>query len=99
MAQGYNARLDESLGSKDGKESSKSQSFASRRHESEGMEKAEGHRKFSGNKSSGQGSTGHVHGQYHRPNVLKHVKNWVSGFDSSTDEGIATLYTGERAGE
>tara|TARA_R110000824_G_scaffold72494_9_gene184972 strand:+ start:128 stop:469 length:342 start_codon:yes stop_codon:yes gene_type:complete len=58
MAQGYNARLDESLGSKDGKESSKSQSFASRRHESEGMEKSKGKRKFSGNKSSAQGSAG-----------------------------------------
>ena len=60
MAQGYDARLDESLGSKDGKESSKSQSYASRRHESEGMEKAAGKRKFSGNKSSAQGSTRHA---------------------------------------
>ena len=99
MAQGYDARLDESLGSKDGKESSKSQSYASRRHESEGMEKSKGKKKFSGNKSSAQGSTGHAHGQHDRPNVLKHMKNWVTGFDSSTDEGIATLYTGEREGE
>ena len=35
MKQGYNDRLDESLGSKHGK---KSQSYASRRHESEAME-------------------------------------------------------------
>ena len=33
--QGYNARLDESLGAKHGK---KSQSYAARRHESEAME-------------------------------------------------------------
>ena len=51
--QGYNARLDDSLGAKHGK---KSQSLKSRRDESEGMEKSMGKRKFSGNKSSGQGS-------------------------------------------
>ena len=34
--QGYDARLDESLGAKHGK---KTQSYASRRHESEAMEK------------------------------------------------------------
>ena len=45
--QGYNARLDESLGSKNGK---KSQSMASRRKESEAMEKMEGKRKFSSDK-------------------------------------------------
>jgi hypothetical protein len=36
MKQGYNSRLDESLGSRNGK---KSQGFKARRHESEGMEK------------------------------------------------------------
>ena len=51
--QGYNARLDDSLGSKNGK---KTQSMKDRRDESEGMEKSMGKRKFSGNKSSGQGS-------------------------------------------
>ncbi len=51
--QGYNARLDDSLGAKHGK---KSQSLKSRRDESEGMEKSMGKRKFSGNKSSAQGS-------------------------------------------
>ena len=96
MKQGYNARLDDSLGAKHGK---KSQDMKSRRDESEGMEESMGRKKFSGNKSSAQGSTGDAHGQHHRPNVLKHMKNWVTGFDSSTDEGIATLYTGERAGE
>ena len=47
--QGYNARLDESLGAKSaGKKMS--QSLVSRRKESEGMEKAAGKKKFSSNK-------------------------------------------------
>mgnify|MGYP003628467233 FL=1 len=46
--QGYNSRLDESLGAKHGK---KSQSMKSRRHESEGMEKSSGKRKYAGDKS------------------------------------------------
>ena len=50
--QGYNARLDDSLGAKHGK---KKQSMKDRRDESEGMEKSMGKRKFSGNKSSAQG--------------------------------------------
>ena len=42
MKQGYDSRLDESLGAKHGK---KSQSYASRRHESEAMEKKDyGHK-------------------------------------------------------
>ena len=40
--QGYNARLDDSLGAKHGK---KSQSLKDRRHESEGMEKSMGYEK------------------------------------------------------
>jgi len=50
--QGYNSRLDDSLGAKNGK---KKQSMKSRRDESEGMEKKMGKKKFSGNKSSAQG--------------------------------------------
>ena len=46
MEQGYNARLDESLSMRHGKESSKSQAFKSRRDESEGMEKKLGRRKY-----------------------------------------------------
>lgn len=46
--QGYNARLDDSLGARNGK---KKQSLKSRRHDSEGMEKAMGKRKYSANKS------------------------------------------------
>lgn len=40
--QGYNSRMDEMLGMKNGKESKKKQSMASRRKESEGMRKAMG---------------------------------------------------------
>lgn len=46
--QGYNDRLDDSLGAKNGK---KSQSEKDRRDESEGEEKSKGKRKFSGDKS------------------------------------------------
>tara|TARA_R100000951_G_C2638402_1_gene180054 strand:+ start:643 stop:963 length:321 start_codon:yes stop_codon:yes gene_type:complete len=62
--QGYNARLDESLGAKNGK---KKQSLKSRRDESKGMEKAMGKKAYSGNKSSAQGC-------YHSNNVkvVKH---------------------------
>ena len=42
--QGYNARLDESLGARNGK---KSQSLKSRRDESKGMEKTSGRRAYS----------------------------------------------------
>ena len=42
--QGYDARLDESLGARDGK---KSQSFKDRRDESKGAEKAAGKRAYS----------------------------------------------------
>ena len=74
MGQGYNARLDDSLGAKHGK---KSQDMKSRRDESEGMEKSMGKRKFSGNKSSGQGLV-HANGEDHGGHasvakVLKHM--------------------------
>ena len=46
-SQGYNDRLDESLGARDGAESTKSQSFKARRDESKGMEKAMGKRAYS----------------------------------------------------
>jgi hypothetical protein len=44
--QGYNARLDESLGMRKGKASSKKQGYKSRRDESKGMEKAMGRRAY-----------------------------------------------------
>ncbi len=46
-SQGYNDRLDESLGARDGAESTKSQSFKARRDESKGAEKAAGKRAYS----------------------------------------------------
>mgnify|MGYP003124483086 CR=1 FL=1 len=49
--QGYNSRLDESLGMRRGK---KKQSMKSRRNESKGAKKAAGKRAYSGNRSSGR---------------------------------------------
>ena len=46
-SKGFNDRLDESLGARDGAESTKSQSFKARRDESKGMEKAMGKRAYS----------------------------------------------------
>ena len=51
--QGYNARLDESMGMRN--RGKKKQSMKSRRKESKGMEKAMGRKSYSGNKSSSQG--------------------------------------------
>ena len=45
--QGYNARLDESLGARRAAESTKSQSFKATRDQSKGMEKASGKRAYS----------------------------------------------------
>ena len=50
--QGYNARLDDSLGARKGK---KKQSMASRRNESKGAKKAAGKKAYSGNRKSAQG--------------------------------------------
>ena len=51
--QGYNDRLNESLGARKGK---KSQSMKSRRNESKGAKSSAGKKAYSGNKSSAQGS-------------------------------------------
>ena len=51
-SQGYNSRLDESLGARNGK---KSQSLKARRDESKGAKKAAGKPAYSGNRSSTQG--------------------------------------------
>ena len=53
-AYGYNKRLDQSLGARNGK---KSQSMKDRRDESKGAEKAAGKPAYSGNKSSTQDTT------------------------------------------
>ena len=52
MKQGYNARMDESLGMRDG---AKSQSMKDRRDESKGMEKAMGKRAYGAMKSMKRG--------------------------------------------
>ena len=44
--QGYNARLDESLGMRKGAASGKKQNYKARRNESKGMEKAMGRRAY-----------------------------------------------------
>ena len=54
--QGYNARLDESLGNRKGKKSTKKQSYKDRRDESKGMEKASGKRAYSSVKTMDKGS-------------------------------------------
>jgi hypothetical protein len=51
--QGYNARLDDSLGARKGK---KKQSMKARRDESKGMKKSAGKKAYSGNRKSAQGS-------------------------------------------
>ena len=58
MKQGYNDRLDDTLGAKDGAEHGMTQSLASRRHDSEGMEKAMGKNPFSSNRQSNQSEMG-----------------------------------------
>jgi hypothetical protein len=50
--QGYNSRLNESLGMRNGK---KKQSMKSRRDESKGAKRAAGKKAYSGNRSSSQG--------------------------------------------
>ena len=50
--QGYNSRLDESLGMRN--KGKKKQSMKSRRNESKGAKKAAGKRAYSGNRSSGR---------------------------------------------
>lgn len=71
--QGYNARLDESLSAKHGKESSKTQSFASRRHESEAMsERIYGH-KYGGDHSMAY----EAHGE--QSNVHDHINKTIKG--------------------
>ena len=46
MKQGYNDRIDDSLGNKDGKKSSKEQNYKDRRDEAKAMNKAEGKRAY-----------------------------------------------------
>ncbi len=86
MKQGYNDRLDETLGSKDGKESGKKQSMADRRHESEGMEKKDHGHKY----GSDKGMSYRSNADHARSKVLKHMGGRLGGM-SKTDKGIAGL--------
>lgn len=65
--QGYNARLDESLGARKGKESSKKESMKDRRDESKGIEKASGKKAYSGDKHMDM-----VH--HHMKEAMKHMR-------------------------
>ena len=90
MGQGYNSRLDETLGSKDGAESTKKQSMADRRHESEAMEKKDHDHKYG---SDAQMSYRKDHGSHRhiaQSKVLKHMGGRGVGM-SKTDEGIEGL--------
>ena len=86
MGQGYNSRLDETLGSKDGAESTKSQSMADRRHESEAMEKKDHDHKYG---SDAQMTYRHHH-MHSTMKVLKHMGGRYPQM-SVTDEGIEGL--------
>ena len=70
MRQGYNYRLDDSMGARNGK---KSQSMKARRNEGMGMEKSMGNRAYSGNMSSAQGYSkgGEVAG-FKKMGTMKH---------------------------
>ena len=56
MMQGYNDRLDESLGNTKGKRSTKEQNYKDRRNESEAMEKKGGKRKYARVKTMDKGN-------------------------------------------
>lgn len=68
VKQGYNARLDESLGERN--RGPHSQSLADRRHESEGMERAEGRRPYAGahtmDKSTRSRHEAHMKAAHHK---------------------------------
>jgi hypothetical protein len=80
--QGFNARLDDTLGAKDGAEHGMTQSFASRRKESEGMEKAMGNNPFSSNRQSNQSEMGEASRTY--------------GFGSKSGRGLRKAVTNNR---
>jgi len=79
MEEGYNDDLDDSLGMKNGKESDKKQSLADRRKESEGMEKADDERKYSGDKSMDEEE---VEGEA----VEGMMRSHAAGQDASSDK-------------
>ena len=82
LKQGYNDRLDDTLGAKNGAENSMKQSFASRRKESEGMSKAMGKPSFASNQQSAQGEMGEASRTY--------------GFGSKSGRGLRKGVTNNR---
>ena len=82
MKQGYNDRLDDSLGADNGAERNMKQSLASRRKESEGMEKAIGRNKFTSNQQSNQGEMGEA--------------SRTLGFGSKSGRGLRKGFTNNR---
>jgi hypothetical protein len=79
---GYDDRLDDSLGAKNGAERNMTQSLASRRKESGGMEKAMGKSKFSGNQQSNQDEMGEA--------------SRTLGFGSKSGRGLRKGFTNNR---
>ena len=90
MAQGYNDRLDETLGSKDGAESTKKQSMKDRRHESEAMEKKDHDHKYGSDAEMSYRKDGAANRMHATGKILKHMGGRGVGM-SKTDEGIAGL--------
>ena len=82
MGQGYNDRLDETLGMKDGKESSKKQSMADRRHESEAMEKKDHDHKYGSDAQMTYRHDGATNRYHAMSKVLKHMGGRGINFDS-----------------
>ena len=80
--QGYNDRLDESLGMRRGKESSKKQSLKDRRDESKGMEKAMGRRAYASVKTMDIDDRMKAHAKKHgidmRHKHMRLMKKYVS---------------------
>ncbi len=90
MAQGYNDRLDETLGSKDGAESTKKQSMKDRRHESEAMEKKDHGHKYGSDAEMSYRKDGAANRMHATAKILKHMGGRGVGM-SKTDKGIAGL--------
>ena len=88
MGQGYNSRLDETLGSKDGAESTKDTSMAGRRHESEAMEKKDHGHKYGSDAHMSYRDDASNHREIAMSKVLKHMGG--RGL-SVTDKGIEGL--------
>ena len=78
--QGYNSRLDESLGSKHGK---KKQTLRDRRHESEAMEKKEHKRKYASDKDMDKNGR--------MAEVKKHVKGDIKDWEKEKKKDEALL--------